>query len=137
MDKSFMVFIAVGMAFFYVVTTYVGEIQEEDERFRNTGYEQEHRYDQYYLEDSIGQKILDVTLAEPATQIEAWNRSRLREEYLELFPDFDTMKAFIQQRVRGEVLVGKLTAQINGVEDKFFSGEMSPEEAKRTLGRLK
>jgi len=137
MDKPFMVFIAVGIAFFYVVTTYVGEIQEEDERFRNTGYEQEHRYDQYYTEDSIGQKILDVTLAEPETQIKAWNHSRLREEYLELFPDFDTMKAFIQQRVRGEALVGKLTAQINGVEDKFFSGEMNSEEAKRTLGQLK
>jgi len=137
MDKSMMVFIAVGIGFFYVVTTYVGDIQKEDDRLQNTGYEQEHRFDQYYTEDSIGEKILDVTLADPQTQVAAWNNSSLKKEYLELFPDFDTMRTFIKNRVRGKVLVDKLNRQIKDVEDKFFSGTIDAEAAKRTLGQLK
>jgi len=132
-----MVFIAVGIGFFYVVTTYVGDIQKEDDRLQNTGYEQEHRFDQYYTEDSIGEKILDVTLADPQTQVAAWNNSSLKKEYLELFPDFDTMRTFIKNRVRGKVLVDKLNRQIKDVEDKFFSGTIDAEAAKRTLGQLK
>ncbi len=137
MDKSMMVFIAVGIGFFYVVTTYVGDIQKEDDRLQNSGYEQEHKFDQYYTEDSIGEKILDVTLADPQTQVAAWNKSPLKQEYLELFPDFDTMRTFIKNRVRGKVLTDKLNKQIQDVEDKFFSGAIDAEAAKRTLGQLK
>ncbi len=132
-----MVFIAVGIGFFYVVTTYVGDIQKEDDRLQNSGYEQEHKFDQYYTEDSIGEKILDVTLADPQTQVAAWNKSPLKQEYLELFPDFDTMRTFIKNRVRGKVLTDKLNKQIKDVEDKFFSGTIDAETAKRTLGQLK
>ncbi|MCF6205959.1 MAG: hypothetical protein L3J47_03575 [Sulfurovum sp.] len=137
MDKSFIVFIAVGIGFFYVVTTYVGDIQKEDEKYQNSTYVDEHKYDQYYTEDSIGQKIIDVTMADPQTQLEAWNRSKLKNEFLELFPDFDTMKAFIKNRVRGEKLIAKLTGKINEVEDKFFSGAIDAEGAKRALENIK
>jgi len=136
-DKSMMVYIAVGIGFFYLITTYVGDIQKEDERLSNSGYEMEHKYDQYYTEDSIGQDIVDATLADPKMQIEAWNHSKIKQEFLDLFPDFDTMKKFIKNRVRGEYLVKKLTDQVNTVEDKFFSGAMNAEQAKRTLENIK
>ncbi len=137
MDKSMMVFIAVGIGFFYLVTTYVGDIQKEDDRLQNTGYEQEHKFDQYYTEDSMGDKILDVTLADPQTQVAAWNKSPLKEEYLDLFPDFDTMRTFVKNRVRGKELIDKLNRQIQETEDKFFSGALDAEGAKRALKQLK
>ena len=137
MDKSFMVFLAVGIGFFYVITTYVGDIQKEDEMYQNRAYQDEHKYDQYYTTDSIGQDIIDVTLADPKMQLEAWNQSQLKNEFLELFPDFDTMKAFIKNRVRGEQLIQKLSSKVNEVEDKFFSGTMSAEQAKRALENIK
>jgi hypothetical protein len=137
MDKSFMVFLAVGIGFFYVITTYVGDIQKEDEMYQNSAYQDEHKYDQYYTTDSIGQDIIDVTLADPKMQLEAWNQSQLKNEFLELFPDFDTMKAFIKNRVRGEQLIQKLSSKVNEVEDKFFSGTMSAEQAKRALENIK
>jgi len=132
-----MAFIAVGIGFFYVVTHYVGDIQKEDEMYQNKAYQGEHQYDQYYTTDSIGQDIIDVTLADTATQIKAWNKSRLKNEFLEIFPDFDTMRAFIKNRVRGEALIKKLTTQVNDVEDKFFSGAMNAEQAKRALENIK
>ncbi len=136
MDKSFMVFIAVGIGFYYVVTNYVGEIQREDTLYQNSDYEKEHKFDQYYTVDSIGQNILDVTLADPSTQIEAWNASPIRQEFLDIFPDFDTMRGFVKNRVRGDELVQKLLKRIDEVEDKFFSGTMSAEQAKRSLETL-
>ena len=137
MDKSFMVFLAVGIAFFYLITTYVGDIQKEDKVFQNSEYEQEHKYDQYKTTDSIGQEILDVTLVDQKTQLEAWNHSAIKQEFIELFPDFDTMRTFVKNRVRGDYLIKKLTDQINKVEDAFFSGTMNAEEAKRALKYLK
>jgi hypothetical protein len=47
------------------------------------------------------------------------------------------MKVFIHNRVRGESLIKKLTKKINEVEDKFFSGAMNAEQAKRALENIK
>jgi hypothetical protein len=137
LDKSMMVFIAIGIGFYYVVTHYVGDIQKEDEVYQNSAYQDEHKYDQYYTTDSIGQDIIDATLADPATQVEVWNRSPLKSEFLEIFPDFDTMKGFIKNRVRGEPLVHKLLQNVSNVEDRFFSGTMNAEQAKRALENIK
>jgi uncharacterized protein YpmS len=137
MDKSLIMFIAVGIAFLYFVTNFVGDIQKEDEVFQSSDYKEKHKYNQYYTTDSIGQDIIDVTLADPKTQLEAWNRSQVKNEFLELFPDFDTMKAFIKNRVRGEELIRKLTGKVNEVEDKFFSGTMNAEQAQRALEHIK
>ncbi len=137
MDKSFMVFIVLGIGFLYFVTTFVGDIQEEDEQYQNSEYNEARKYDKYKTVDSIGQSILDLTGADAKTQVAAWNSSQLKEEFLELFPDFSEMKLFVGDRVRGKVLQDKLTSTVNQVEDKFFSGAMTAEEAKRTLGSLK
>ena len=121
MDKSLLALIAIGIGFFYVVTTFVKDIQKDDKVFRNSEYEQQHKYDEYMTTDSIGQPILDVTLADVKTQVAAWNQSKLRQEFLTFFPDFDAMREFVKNRVRGEALLKKLNSQINSVEDKFLT----------------
>jgi len=137
MDKSLMIFIAIGIGFFYFVTTFVGDIQKKDEAYRNDGYNQEHMYDKYQSSDSIGQDVLDVTGAPVATQIDAWNSSLLKDEFLTLFPNFLAMSAFAKERVRGDTLKNKLIQTLSSVEDAFFSGTMNAEQAKRKLGSLK
>jgi len=131
-----MIFIVIGIGFFYVVTNFVGGIQEEDDAYRNHDYNQEHIYDKYRSVDSIGQDILDVTGVNAKTQIGAWNKSVLKNEFLALFPDFTEMKNFIHDRLRGKILTDKLTSTVNTIEDKFFSGGISAEDAKRKLSIL-
>ena len=80
MDKSFMIFIAIGLGFLYFVTTFVGDIQAEDEVYRNNDYDQEHKYDMYKTVDSIGQDVLDVTGANSQTQVSAWNELKIAHE---------------------------------------------------------
>jgi hypothetical protein len=137
MDKSLMIFIAIGLGFLYFVTTFVGDIQKEDEVYRNNGYDQEHAYDKYQSSDSIGQDVLDVTGAPAATQMAAWDSSLLKDEFLMLFPNFSAMTEFAEGRVRGDALKNKLTQTVSQVEDAFFSGTMTAEQAKNKLGSLK
>jgi len=137
MDKSFIVFALVGLGFLYFVTNFVGDIQEEDEIYRNNAYEQEHKYDKYKTVDAVGQDILNLLGADAGTQVAAWNESSLKNEFLLLFPDFGDMKNFVKDRIKGDALSTKLLAQIKSVEDKFFAGSIGADQAKLELSSLK
>ncbi len=136
MDKSLFFFILIGIGFLYVITNFVGDIQQ-DEKFQNEEYVQKHQYDQYQSVDSIGREILDMTDTPESIQVQAWNNSKLKTEFLELFPDFSEMKIFVKERLRGEILQAKLIASIDSVESQYFSGKMNAEQAKRELSLLK
>ena len=136
MEKSLFFFVVIGVGFLYFITQFIGDIQE-DEKFQNEEYKQKHQYTQYKSVDSIGRDILDVTDAPVSTQVQAWNNSKLKTEFLELFPDFSEMKIFVKERLRGEALQAKIIASIDDVEGQYFSGDMNGEQAKRELSLLK
>ena len=137
MDKMFLVFVLIGIGFLYFITNFVGDIQAEDDKYRNKGYELEHKYDKYLGVDSVGRNVLNLLGADPKTQVSAWNEGALKEEYLSLFPDFGQMHIFIKERIKGDALSAVLTKQLKSVEDQFFTGTISQEQAKQTLGSLK
>jgi len=137
MDKSLLIFIAIGLGALYLVTNFIGDIQAEDDAYRNNQYKVEHKYDQYQKVDSIGQAILVFDNIDLKTQVAAWQASELKEEFLELFPDYTEMKKFIKDRTRGEALQAKVLKVIDNVEGKFFSGTLSAEQAKQMLSSLK
>lgn len=136
MDKSFMIYIALGIGFLYLITNYVGDIQAEDDKYSNSAYNEELKYAQYNKTDSIGQEILDLTGADASTQFKAWNKSQLKDEFLAIFPDFSGMQDFVQDRIRGKVLQDKLSAEVKAMEDGFFSGSITAEDAKRKLSDI-
>jgi hypothetical protein len=136
MDKSLFFFVLIGVGFLYFITQFVGDIQE-DEKFQSEEYMQKHQYDKYKSVDSIGRDILDMTGVPIGTQVDAWNNSELRTDFLTLFPDFSEMKIFVKERVRGDALQAKLTAAVDDVETQYFSGAMDAEQAKRELSLLK
>jgi len=137
MDKSLMIFIGIGIGFLYFITTFIGDIQAEDDAYQNKDYNTKHLYDKYQTVDNIGQEILDLTGAPKSVQFSAWNDSLLKDDFLELFPDFSEMKLFVNDRIIGKELQNKLNHNLEGVEDKFFSGDMTAEQAKRELSLLK
>ena len=136
MDKSLFFFVLIGVGFLYFITQFVGDIQE-DEKFQSEEYKQKRQYEKYKSVDSIGRDILDMTGAPVSIQVEAWNDSELKTEFLTLFPDFSDMKIFIKERVRGDALKTKLNAAVDDVESQYFSGAMDAEQAKRELSMLK
>ena len=136
MDKNLLIFIAVGLVFMYFVTNFVNELQQEDEQLQSTGYQKKHSIDQFMKQDSIGQDILDVEGESAEVQVAAWNQSKLKHALIGYFPDFDTMKLFAKERVRGEILRNRLHQHIDSVEKRFFSGEIDAEKAKKELETL-
>ena len=93
--------------------------------------------DKFIKKDSIGQTIIDVEGEPESVQVSAWNQSKLRYELIEYFPDFDTMKLFAKDRVKGDALQKKLAKHIDTIEKRFFSGEIDAEKAKKELETLK
>jgi len=51
--------------------------------------------------------------------------------------EIEEMKKFVNERINGAALSAKLLAQIKSVEDQFFSGTMTAEQARQALGSLK
>lgn len=136
MDKSLFIFILIGAGAIYLVTNFVGDIQSEEDAYKNNTYKVEHKYDKYHGVDSVGRPILIVKNANKQTQMAAWHTSVAKVEFLELFPNYIEMKQFVKERVRGDILEKKLLHTIDNVEGKFFSGFMNAEQAKRTLDSL-
>ena len=137
MDKSLFVFVLIGLGAIYLLTDFIGDIQSEDDAYRNHDYKVEHKYDQYQRVDSVGRSILVVNDADAKTQVDAWQISMVKVEFLELFPNYTEMKLFVKERVRGDILEKKLIQTINDVESRFFSGVINTEQAKRMLASLK
>lgn len=137
MDKSLLIFIVIGLGALYLVTNFVGDIQAEDDAYKNNDYAVEHKYDKYHQVDSIGQPILVFDTADLKTQVDAWQASDLKQEFLTLFPDYAEMKKFVKERTRGEALQAKILKTIESVEGKFFSGTLNAEQAKQMLDSLK
>ena len=136
MDRSFLAYMAIGIGFIYLITNFIGDIQESDENLRNSAYDQKHQFSQYYGKDSIGRDVLNLYGVDVQMQISAWNESKLREEYVEFFPDFSEMNKFVKERVNAKELSAKLAKQLTDIEDRFLVGTVSMEQAKIELGKL-
>jgi len=132
LDKGLLIFIAIGVIAIYFITSFVDTIQD-DERYQNSGYSEnsKDKDTQYQSTNSIGDIVLDVSSADAKTQIIVWNRSDIKREFLTNFPNFSNMRAFIEDKVVGDILQQKLREAIDTVEDKFVSGEIKVDEAKR------
>jgi len=138
MDKSLLVFIAIGLGAFYLLINFLGDIEEEDSSYKSHEYKRVHQYDQYKRKDSIGQTILvfDANV-DAKTQMDAWNTSGLKKEFLKIFPDYGDMKIFIKERIRGDAFQSKMLKAINDAEGQFFSGTLDSEQAKHMLDSIK
>jgi len=137
MDKAFLFYVLLGLGFIYVIIHYVGEIQAEDDKYANRAYKEEHKYDGYYAIDNVGRTVLDIKNADVNKQIEVWNNSAFKNEFILLFPDFEAMKIFAGERVHAEALRQKLSSEITATEDRFISGTITVEQAKEALKHLK
>ena len=138
MDKSLLIFIAVGIGFLYFIKTFMHDVAMDDtiQYGNKAAIERDKGYDRFVRMDDTGESILDVSEAPENVQTEAWNNLSFKDDMAELFPDFDTMRTFVRNKVKGEPLKSKLLKKIKDVEDAFLSGRMPSEDAKEALKHL-
>jgi hypothetical protein len=69
-------------------------------------------------------------------RIELWKRSPLHIEYINLFPDFSEMTLYVDDRIYDAELKSTILNQLKKVESDFFTGAVSPVQAKENLDKI-
>jgi hypothetical protein len=136
MNKGLMIFIAVGALMFYLVTNFVGKLKNEDERLLTSQDKQVMEDQKSYRSDVAGDMVI-VKSDEPIKKrIELWKRSPLHIEYINLFPDFSEMTLYVDDRIYDAELKSTILNQLKKVESDFFTGAVSPVQAKENLDKI-
>jgi len=135
MDKGLLMFLAIGLIAIYLVTNLIGDIQDDGEKQRGT-YKKDNKYEQYHVVDIVGDTILDVQNIDEKKQLEVWNNSEQKQEFMELFPNFDAMKRYVNNKIVGDALQEKLLKGIDDVEMQFISGTLNGERSKAKLNAI-
>lgn len=132
MKNELMLFVVVGVFFGYFLLGFVknSEGTGEDTVVINTDFGGDTSLEK---KDIIGRSVIDLSLTPESTQSEAWLRSALHNEFLDLFPNFTAMRDFAAERVEGEPFQQQLLNKISQVEDDFFSGRITEDVAKKNL----
>ncbi len=136
MRSEFILLIVVGALFGYF---FFGYLQKSEGDADPTVFGQKASIKEdakYHRKDSIGQPILDLTLAPQENHINIWHRSPLKQEFLSLFPNFSAMKNFAKDRIIGEDFQNRLLAEVTAAEDDYFTGKTSQREAEERLERF-
>ncbi len=136
MDKGLLTFLFVGFIAIYLSSNFIGSIQEDVDK-ESGSYNKKSQYEQYYTVDIIGERVLNVQEVDIEKQLEVWNKSELKEGFLELFPDFEGMKRYINSKIIGDALQTKLLERIDSVEIEFLSGTLNGEQSKAKLESIK
>ena len=136
MNKGLMIFLAVGALMFYLVTNFVGKLKNEDERLLTSSDRQAIEDKKSYRSDVTGDMVIVKSNAPIKKRIELWKRSPLHSEYLTLFPDFSEMTLYVDDRVYDTELKSVILDQLKKVESDFFTGAISPVQAKENLDNI-
>jgi hypothetical protein len=136
MKQGLIIFIAVGVIGSYFLISFLSKMQRTDNL--STDETRQERSDlTHYRKDVIGQTVLAFNSNESySKKLEIWKRSPLHQEYLDLFPNFMAMKAFIDDRIVDASFKGMLLKKIDEIESDFFSGSISNMEAREKLKEL-
>jgi len=132
MDKSLLTFIAVGLGFMYLITNFLNDLNATD-GISSSYTQQEQQYDQYITFDSINQTILDIKGLDISQQKDIWNHTDLKEEFLSLYPNFQEMHKFIDERIIGDNFKKELHRFIKDIEYNLISSKIDSLEAQKRL----
>ncbi len=133
MSQGLIIFIAIGAILSYILVGFINDIQDADDKLITQENLRAKEDMSYYRKDVIGQTILAFRDISFEKKLGVWKRSPLHQEFMDFFPNFLEMKAFINDRIIDADFQQKLTKKVNETEDAFFSGEITQEQAREKL----
>ena len=133
MSQGLIIFIAIGAILSYILVGFIGDIQDADDKLITQEKLIAKEDMTYHQKDVVGQTILVFKDISFKKKVDIWKRSPLHQEFLDLFPNFSEMKAFVNDRIIDSDFQQKLIKVVDGAEDAFFSGEATQEQAKAKL----
>ena len=137
MWKGLLIFVGVGAAFAYFVFHFVGDVEKEDPYSYVSRDEARAKAGaKYYEKDALGEPVLNLAGVPMKKAREVWRESQLRKEMLDLCPDFEGMKDFVNDRLRPSAFRKKLLERLDDVEGEYLGGSIDSETAKRKLSEI-
>lgn len=95
-------------------------------------YSEENRdFLKHQKENHYGDLVLDVRDIPFEKQKKIWNKSKVKNEFLNEFPSFNKLANFIKERVMGEPLKRELLERLSLIQDDFIAGNIDSLKAKR------
>jgi len=87
-----------------------------------------------YVVDEFGDKILNLNGYSLSEQKRIWRDSELKEEMLELFPNFIEMKRLIEERIEADTMFKEhLLNHLSSIEEQYIGGTSNGQSAKASL----
>ncbi len=133
MSQGLIIFVVIGAIFSYILVGFIGDIQDADDKLITEEKMIAEEDMGYHQKDVIGQTILVFHSDSFDKKLDVWKRSPLHQEFMDYFPNFLEMKAFIGDRIVDADFQKKLTEKVSEVEDAYFSGEVTQVQAKEKL----
>ena len=133
MSQGLIIFIAIGAILSYILVGFINDIQDADDKLITQEKLIVKEDMTFHQKDVVGQTILVFSGDSLEKKIGVWKRSPLHQEFMDYFPNFTEMKAFINDRIIDADFQQRLTKKVDEAEDTFFSGEATQEQAKEKL----
>ena len=133
MKQGMIIYLLIGFVAAYFLVGFVNKLHDENDALLTKEKAMMKADMQYYQKDVVGNTVLVLKGLTSEKKYGVWKRSPLYHEMIELFPDFGGMKAFINDRIIDDELKSELLQKLDRLEDDFFSGRVSEDEAKEAL----
>jgi len=122
-----------GIVIFFIVSgliSFVNDLQE------NIDVKSSYTKDtsEYYITNAFGDEILTLTGLSLEEKKRIWRDSELKNEMLELFPNFIEMKRLIEERIEADAIFKELLLKhLSNIEEQYIGGVSNGQSAKASL----
>ena len=135
MNKTVLFF---GIVLFLIISWLVGFVNElHDDVDVSYGFNEKAVVNgdrKGYRLDSNGDEVLELSTFSLKEKRRLWNQSSLKEEMIELFPNFSEIKYFIESRIEDDgIFKDKLLSHVESVQERYIGGGMTGAKAKSML----
>jgi len=130
--------ISFGVIVFLIISWLIGFVDKLDEDIDvNHGFKEKAVIEGNYKLDSIGNEVLELSTLSLEEKKRLWNQSQLKEEMIDLFPDFSEIKYFIENRLEDDgSFKNELLTYVEQVQDNYIGGGLSSSKAKIMLSNF-
>jgi len=135
-NKGVIVLLAVGLGFLYFATNIVKQVEDDNPRLQNNQSRKAKENLKYYIEDSNGDLVLDFSSESIAKSKLVWKDCIVKKEIMGYFPNFDTMKQIVNNKLIDSKFKTFFLNKLNKTENDYISGNITLDQAKAGLNNL-
>ena len=125
-----------GIILFFILSGLVNFVNDlhDDVDSKSNYSSQETNAENYYDINVVGEQTIVLSGLSKSKKREVWNRSTLKTEMMDFFPNFSLMSEFVEERMIDDSdFKKKLLEKIESTEEKYISGVVTGERAKVAL----